>query len=119
MKRTNSDGVMNAEDFNRMLRDCWESIAYVAFDGFQKMGRGVVALLKEDLPLEHCYIVFREGEPDQRTARLVAEYDPVWEVLIQYVQPGGSAVTLRIRAGADQRNPWQVWMGNRTGDGRE
>ncbi|MDD3619434.1 MAG: hypothetical protein RBR09_08875 [Desulfobulbaceae bacterium] len=109
---------MNAEDFNRMLRDCWESIAYVAFDGFQKMGRGVVDPLKEDLPLEHCYIVFREGEPDQRTSRLVVEYDPVWEVLVQYVQPEGGPVTLRIRACAGQRNPWQVWIGARTQDGR-
>jgi hypothetical protein len=108
---------MHAEYFNRLIRDCWESIAFVAFDGYLKMGRGVVALMMDDLPLEQCYVVYREGGADPRTARLVAEYDPVWEVLIQYVRPEGSAITLRIRTRPDQRHPWQVWMGDRTENG--
>lgn len=104
---------MQAEDFNRLIRDCWESIAFVAFDGFQRMGRGVIALM-DDLPLEQCYSVYREGEADPRTARLITEYDPVWEVLVQYIQPEGSAVTLRIRTRSGQRHPWQIWMFDRT-----
>lgn len=105
---------MKAEEFNRLLLDCWESIAFVAFDGFLTMGRGVVALLDDRLPLEKCYIVYKEEETDPRTAQLLAEYDPVSEVLIQYIQPGGSTVTLRVRPQAGQRHPWQAWLFNRT-----
>ena len=107
---------MKAEEFNRLIRDCWESISFVAFDGFQKMGRGVVALMEDQLPLEQSYIVYGEGETDPRTARLIAEYDPPWEVLVQYMQPEGSVITLRLRTSPDQRHPRQVWMYNRTGN---
>lgn len=110
---------MNAEYFARLIMDCWESIAFVAFEGYLKMGRGVVALMRDDVPLEQCYAVYREGEADPRTDRLVAEYDPLWEVLVQYVQPEGSVITLRIRTRPDQRHPWQVWMGDRSEDAGE
>lgn len=110
---------MKAEDFNRLIQECWESIAFVAFDGFQTMGKGVVALLEDRLPLEKCYTVYKEGETDPRTTQLLAEYDPTCEVLVQYIQPEGAAVTLRIRPQAGQRHPWQVWMFNRTKDEKE
>lgn len=107
---------MQAEDFNRLVRDCWESIAFVAFDGFQTIGRGVVALMEDRLPLDKCYIVYEDGEADLRTAQLLAEYDPACEVLVRYIHPEGSPVTLRIRPQAGQRHPWQIWMFNRTED---
>lgn len=104
---------MRSEEFNRIIADCWESIAFVAFDGFRKMGRGVVALMEELDSLEQCYVVYPEGKPDPRTARLIEEYDPAWEVLVQYLQPDGAAVTLRIRTRPDQRHPWRIWLFSR------
>lgn len=88
---------MEPEEFSRIITECWESIAFYAFDGFRRWGRGVVGLMEEQDSLKQCYIVYDEGKPDPRTTRLIAEYDPAWEVLVQYPQPDGSPVTLRIR----------------------
>lgn len=110
---------MNPEKFSRIIADCWESIAFVAFDGFRRMGRGVVALMEDQDALEQCYVVYREGQPDPRTAHLIEEYDPAWEVLVQYLQTDGSTVTLRVRTRPDQRHPWRIWLFNRLDEDQE
>jgi len=110
---------MKPEEFSRTVSDCWESIAFIAFDGFHKMGRGVVALMEEQDSLGQSYVVYGEDQPDPRTARLIEEYDPIWEVLVQYVQEDGCPVTLRIRTRPDQRHPWRIWLFNRQGEEQE
>ena len=66
---------MKPEKFNQIVEDNWESIAYVAYDGFQKMGRGLVVLLEDKDSLDHSYVVLEEGTSDPRTSRLVSEYE--------------------------------------------
>lgn len=110
---------MKPEEFNRIITECWESIAFVAFDGFRRWGRGIVALMEEHDSMEQCYVVYNEEQPDPHTARLIEEYDPAWEVLVQYLQSNGSAVTLRLRTRPDQRHPWRVWLFSRLEEDEE
>lgn len=110
---------MEPEEFSRLMDDCWESIAFVAFNGFNRYGRGVVDLMEPRQSLDRCYVVYDHGEPDPRTARMIAEYDPAWEVLVRYQQMDGSVITLRIRTRPDQLHPWQIWLSKRLSEEEE
>jgi len=108
---------MSPEKFNRIVIECWESIAFVAYEGYLNKGRGVVVLMEEQSTLEQSYVPYRADNADTRTAKLIAEYDPAWEVLVQYRRPDLATITLRIRTRPDQRHPWRIWTANGSWEG--
>jgi hypothetical protein len=102
---------MTDEEFADILATHWETIAGMAFAGFSKNGRGVIAL--QENPLEAMYVVYEEGKPDPETTCLIQEYDPAWEIVLQYMRPDNSVRTTRIRTGPSQRNPWRIGLFDR------
>ena len=110
------------EEVQQILYNRWEDIACFAYESYNTNGRGVVGLEKTGIeggPLERqtqlLYAVydFKAGKPDKETASLIREYDPEWEVVIQYMREDESVRTMRIRTASGARHPWRIWLFNR------
>ena len=56
---------------------------------------------------------FKVGRPDKDAARLINDYDPSWEMVIQYLREDGSVHTMRIRTAPGASHPWRVWIFDR------
>ena len=107
---------------DEMLEDVlsrWDIVAYFAYDGYARDGRGIVAVEGIDvscsptgLPVALKYVIYdyRAGKPDAEAARLIETYDPDWEILIQYLRPTGEVRTLRLRTASEARHPKRVWL---------
>jgi hypothetical protein len=107
---------------DEMLEDVlsrWDTVAYFAYDGYARDGRGLVAVEAIDvscsangLPVVLKYVIYdyRSGKPDQEVARLIEAYDPDWEIIIQYLRPTGEVRTMRLRTASGTRHPKRVWF---------
>ena len=116
------DTTISDEEIRHILDNCWEDIACFAYEGFNTNGRGVVGLEKTDIEggllgrqTRLLYVVydFKAGKPDKETAGFIREYDPEWEVVIQYMREDKSVRTMRIRTAPGARHPWRIWLFNR------
>jgi hypothetical protein len=72
----------------------WDALAFLAYDGFVRAGRGVLALeqVPEDVSpvrVRASYVTFGERGPHPETARVVSEYDPDTEFVLLYRDPIG------------------------------
>ena len=116
------DTTISDEEIQQILYNCWEDIACFAYEGYNTNGRGVVGLEKTDIEggllgrqarLLYAVYDFKAGKPDKETAILIREYDPEWEVVIQYMREDESVRTMRIRTAPGARHPWRIWLFNR------
>jgi hypothetical protein len=105
------------EDFERILEASWEQLALFAFAKHRENGRGVVLLdrhgLNDDILYDQVdlgYAVYEPGQHDPDTARMIEQYDPAWEIVLQYLRPDGRARTARIRTAPGKRHPWRVYL---------
>jgi len=99
----------------RRALDEWDALAFLAYDGFTRSGRGVLAL--ERVPEEvssgrvrASYVTFPEGKPHPETARVVSEYHPDDEFVLLYREVAGGLRTQRLRTGPESRAPKRVWF---------
>ena len=109
-------------DFHKILDNHWEDIACFAYEGYSTKGRGTVflekkgnagSLLEEQIQMGYAIYDYEAGRPDKDSARLIMEYDPKWEVVIQYMQDDGSVRTMRLITAAGARHPWRIWLFDR------
>ena len=105
------------EEFDRLLEACWEQIALYAFAQYKEAGRGAVLFerhgLDEDVlndQVDLGYTVYEPGRPEALAARMIEEYDPAWEIVLQYLRPDGSVRTARIRTAPGNRHPWRIYL---------
>jgi hypothetical protein len=93
----------------------WEQVAFLALDGYNGSGRGIVLLQptgtgERDLRMTASYVVPDPGRLDDEVTRLLTEYDPFAEILVMFEGHGGTTRTLRLSAGPGQRSPKRVWF---------
>jgi len=110
------------ELFEQILSDMWDSFAIFSHENFLGSGRGVIAL---NLPssaasldeLEVMYAVYNyeAGEPDADVAKILRNYDPKQEMIIQFLQPTGQVRTVRVKAPDEESQPEQLWLGQSFG----
>jgi hypothetical protein len=107
------------EEVKEILDAYWEEIACFAYEHYHIKGKGVVGLEKTckekgslDSQVQLLYAIYdyEAGKPDRDAARLIREYDPMWEVVIQYIREDGSVRTMRIRTSPGARHPWRIWI---------
>ena len=105
------------EIFDQIMNVSWEQIACFAYDGFFAEGRGVVGIEKvssgagpEDPAFTLCYILYDydRQKPDPAAAKLIADYDPNYELVVQYLREDGSVRTARIKTAPGQRHPKRI-----------
>ena len=105
------------EIFDQIMNVSWEQIACFAYDGYLTHGRGLVGIEKiysgadpEDLQFTLCFIIYdyEMQKPDPAAAKLIADYDPNYELVVQYLREDGSVRTACIRTAPGQRHPKRI-----------
>ena len=96
----------------------WETIAFVAFEGFSRHGRGIVAIDVArgdggDTLLE--YVVYPEVQEagtglDPAVRTILDQYDPDEEMIVQFVDSSGTVRTFRVRTSPGASPPRRVWF---------
>jgi hypothetical protein len=95
--------------------DEWETLAFLAYDWYEKAGRLVVGIEEDENNPSGAKMMgilydFKAGKPDPTTARLLSEYDPDTEILIQFMDKKGDIRTQRVRTGPNARHPKRVYF---------
>lgn len=105
------------DDFDILLKACWEQIALFAFAQYKEAGRGVVTLERHGVEndilhdkVDLGYAVYEPGRPDADAARMIKEYDPEWEIVFQYLRTDGNVRTVRVRTAPGNRHPWRIYL---------
>ena len=105
------------ELFEQILSEMWDNFAVFSHENFLTSGRGVIAL---NLPssaasldeLEVMYVVYdyKAGEPEGDVAKMLRNYNPKQEMIIQFLQPTGQVRTVRAKAPDEESQPEQLWL---------
>ena len=106
------------EDANlkEFINSNWGNVCNVAYRNFLKLGRGLIGLqmiVNEkagNREAKMVYGVFTDDKQIGQTAyRMIAEYDPEKEFIIQYMSPNNRAITMCIESG-ENKTPQQIWV---------
>ena len=109
-------------DFHKILDNHWEDIACFAYEGYSAEGRGIVFLerkgsegdpLEEQMKMGYAVYDYKAARPDKESAHLIKEYDPKWEIVIQYMRDDRSIRTMRLKTAPGARHPWRIWLFDR------
>lgn len=109
------DTTMSDELVDRALKDQWDQIAFTACDQVLKAGRGWV-FLEQDREaggeIRIGYAVFNGNEPnfDPALVRMVRDYDPDQEFVLQYMREDRSIRQMRLKAAPGVRIPRIAWI---------
>ncbi len=94
---------------DEVLRE-WDTIAYLAYDGYEQQGPGVVGIIpggnSSVLFYGTCDFFVKQG--NTTVLRMIDEYDPDWEFLALFDTDDGNTRTLRIRTPEGGRRPKRV-----------
>jgi hypothetical protein len=102
------------ELFNLLVRDFWPDMACQAYDSFAAKGRGVLVIHKirdainlEDMKFEFDYTAYDDiaVETDANIARLVREYAPDDEFVVQYQRSENDIHTLLVKTPPGESPP--------------
>jgi hypothetical protein len=105
------------EIFDHIMNVYWEQIACYAYDGYLEHGRGTVGIEKvcsgddaEGPQITLCYILYDYDyqKPNPAAAKFITDYDPNYELVIQYLRQDGSVRTARIRTAPGRRHPKRI-----------
>lgn len=91
----------------------WEAIAYFAYDGFERQGRGVVAVETDtagSVNFMYGRADFFQQQKQTEVIRLLELYDPAKEFLVQFQDTPETTRTLRVRTPEGGRNPKGIWF---------
>ena len=113
--KQDKDTAMSDGMASKALDDYWDQIAFIAYDHFLKIGRGWVFLEQDreaDGEIRIGYAVFNGNEPnfDPALVRMVREYDPDWEFVLQYMREDRTIRHMRLRAGPKLLFPRRAWV---------
>ena len=102
------------ELFDLLVRDFWPDIACSAYDSFVEKGRGVLSIFKtrdainvEDMKFEFSYTAYDDiaADVDDSTARLIREYVPDDELVVQYQRSADDLHTVLVKAPSGENSP--------------
>jgi hypothetical protein len=97
------DGVLNE----------WETIAYFAYDAFERQGRGVVFVetaASGTVQFVYGPVDFFQQRKLTEVIRLLDLYDPATELLVHFEVSPEATRTLRIRTPKDGQSPKCIWF---------
>jgi len=118
-KGGNAVKMISDEVFHRGVALLWDKLGFFAYDRFHRYGRGAVGIDEVfegegpgNLQLSLLYTVYdpENGKLESRAAGMNRDYDPKWEMVVQYVRADGSVRTMRLRTKEGARHPWRIWL---------
>jgi hypothetical protein len=95
--------------------DNWNELAFVAYDWYEQMGRLAIGIEEDEEYAGSARLLaaiydYDQGKPDAATAELIASYDPVHEIVIQFIDALGRPHTQRLRTAPGARHPKRVYF---------
>lgn len=90
----------------------WDGLAFFAYEGFAKEGRGVVALDPGEGDTGIFFVArgFFAERDDPAVLALIDAYDPDWEIVLYFENAPGVARAIRVRATPRARPPKRVYF---------
>jgi hypothetical protein len=90
----------------------WGTIAFTAYNGYEQLGRGVVAISHQDYSAQllYCEREFFVKQGNTTITLIIDAYDPEWELLALFDTDQGKTRTLRIRTSDGGRHPKRIWF---------
>ena len=105
------------ELFEQILSDMWDNFAIFSHENFLTSGRGVIALnlpssanTLDELEVMYAVYDYKAGEPEADIAKMLRNYNPKQEMIIQFLQPTGQVRTVRAKAPNQESAPEQLWL---------
>ena len=110
--------VIPYKGYPELINSHWGDLAYWAYDQYINRGRGAIYIQKEtpggdENTRENFRYVTYDGEArhlDPGISKIIGEYRPGSEVIIQYIQENAGIRTVRVRAADPGRRPEVVWF---------
>lgn len=110
------------ELFEQILSEMWDSFAVFSHENFLNSGRGVIfvnlpesATSLDELELMYVVYDYEADKPDADVAKMLRNYIPQQEMIIQFLQPTGQVRTVRAKAPDEESQPEQLWLGQSFG----
>jgi hypothetical protein len=91
----------------------WESIAYFAYDGFERHGRGAVDVERNNsgtVRFTYAPAEFFRHQRQTDVVRLLELYDPAAEFVVCFEESPAATRTLRIRTPENGQGPKGIWF---------
>jgi hypothetical protein len=90
----------------------WHTIAFTAYDGYERIGRGVVGLSPQGDSTQLLYgdrgSFVEQG--NTTVTKMIDAYDPEWEFLALFDTEDGNTRTIRIRTPEGGQHPKRIWF---------
>jgi hypothetical protein len=98
-------------DYIENILEEWNTIANFSYNGYENLGRGVVAIFidSNDTKLGYADKIYFQKNNMKKELELIEAYDPEYEMLIHFEQQNGSR-TIRIRTPEGERDPKSIWF---------
>ena len=110
-----ADDMSDIPDYVRRTLEEWEQLAFVAYDWYGRLGRHVIGVEKDPANPDGVRLLavqydYKKRQPDEKVARMLADYDPAWEMILQFVDDLERVRTQRVRTAPEGRHPKRVFF---------
>jgi len=103
-------------NLKEFINSNWGNVCNIAYRNFLKLGRGLIGLkvtVNEEAGNRDAQMVYGIFKDDSQIGadvfKMIAEYDPEKEFIIQYMSGPGKAKTVIIKSG-ENKTPKQIWV---------
>ena len=95
-----------------LLKNSWEQICFLTYDGFTKNGRGTLAIIPDEESEAYLaeYVVYDLENISEDWAYIVREYNPETEFVLQFTDEVQDLRTIRIKTPENGQHPKRVWF---------
>jgi len=108
--------MINDANLKEFINSNWGNISNIAYRNFLKLGRGLIGLkmiINEadgNREAKMVYGVFKDdSQIGADVMKMINDYDPEKEFLIQYMSDTNKATTVCIKSG-ENKTPKQIWV---------
>lgn len=97
---------------DNLLKQSWERICFLAYDGYTSNGRGVLAVFPDDDSEEILakYVCYDLENLTEDWAYIVRDYEPETEFVLQFEDDLHNFRTIRIKTPENGHHPKQIWF---------
>lgn len=107
--------MINDANLKEFINSNWGNVCNIAYRNYLKSGRGLIGLkmiLNDEAGNREAKMVYGFFKDDSIVGpdvyKMISEYDPEKEFLIQYINENNKTCTVCIKSG-DNKTPQQIW----------
>ena len=103
-------------NLKEFINSNWGNVCNIAYRNYLKLGRGLIGLqmtINEGAGNREGKMIYGVFKDDSKIGadafRMISEYDPENEFIVQYMSGPGTAKTAIIKSG-ENKTPKQIWV---------